>query len=197
MSLSNACRAYAPCLVYEVRIFVEPPRPIVQIRRNTGDGGTFLFFEEEAVHDRIGACRRSGNDRRGAGGSHGQQITVSHPFRANFFCQRIPSRRSLVLAQSEIVACLPVRPFKIFVASFLGRQLGTGLNSVVVNCFHQLVGQLQMFFALPCNAFLRQEVMVSHHSEPDRTVAAVRDTCIFDGIEIQVDHIVKCTEDGS
>ena len=193
MALADARGPHAPSLVDEVCRLVVPVGLHRELGGHARQHRALLFLEEEPAHHRVEAGRGARKYRGRARGGNRQQVGVAHAA-ASGLTHRLPGV-ARVAALLEVGARLPVGSLEQRVAAALGGELGACRNGVAVDALEHLVGKGQVLLALPGDAALGQHVVVARDAQADAAVAPVRDLCVGEGVEVEVDDVVECAYD--
>ena len=194
MTLTDAAGPDRPVLIDEVRVLVEPPGVGRQIRRYAREQPVLLLFEEVAVHDRVDARRRPGNNARASGWRDRHEVTVSHAVLRDIRLHVIPVR-GVVAALLEERAGVPVASLIHAVRALVLRVESARLDCGVRDALKHLVDKGEMLLALPADAVLREHVVIAAHAKPDRAVTLRRDLGVRGRVEIEVYHVIERADD--
>ena len=190
MPLSNPGRLDRPRLVNPMRRLIIPHRICRQLRRDPWQHTPLLFLQPEPLHDRIYAGRGAGEDRRTGCRRNGQQICVPHSVFLYLFRKVLP-RLCLIAALFEVRTSLPIASLKMRIASALRSQLAARSNRRIIDALKQLVCKLQMRVLLPVDMPLCQRMVVAADPKAHSAIASIRQPCIRNRIEVQIDHIIQ------
>ena len=193
MALAYAGGADAPLLVDEIGTLVHPVGFIRQFRSNPREHASFLFFQEETLHNGIQSGCRPCDDARTAGRSDGKQIGIAHSLPGDRAADLLPFGTAIA-SLVEVSTRLPVASFKELIASFLSGKVRTGEDSRPVDGLEDLVHELQVLLTLPLDAPFGQCMVITAHAQAYGTVPLVGDPGVGNRIKVEADDVVKGTD---
>ena len=141
----------------------------------------------------------------GGGRCNGHAVGIAHAVFGNLLAQSIPVHgaaavnfhiaAALFLEHVKGVqrhdALIPQGAFVAGVLAALGSQLGGRPVSVVADGFHGRVGKFHSLLGGIRHALLVERILETHETQAHRTVTHIRVACFFDGVVVDVDHVVE------